>query len=321
MVGPLVQSALDPHSPQGERLRDLIWIFTAVCGVVWLAVMIALAIAVWRRRASAAPEPSALERAAELRLTIIVGALVGMTAVTVLALTGLSYATQKRVLGRPLAAGMALLVTGHQWWWEVEYKDDEPARTFTTANEIHVPVGVPVTIRLRADDVIHSFWVPSLMGKEDLIPGRENSIRFTAARAGIYRGQCAEFCGAQHAHMALLVVAQEKPDFDAWRDGQIRSADDPNEPERQKGLAAFLAKPCVMCHAVRGTSAAARVGPDLTHVGSRMTLAAGTLPLSRGTLAAWLADPQGVKPGSQMPFVQLDPDELNAISAYLEGLK
>ncbi|MBV9219574.1 MAG: cytochrome c oxidase subunit II [Methylobacteriaceae bacterium] len=321
MIGPLVQSALDPHSPQGERLRDLIWMFTAVCGVVWLAVMIALAIAVWRRRASASPDPPALGRAAELRPTIVVGALVAMTAVTVLVLTGLSYATQKRALGRLPAAGMVLLVTGHQWWWEVEYEDDEPARTFTTANEIHVPVGVPVTIRLRADDVIHSFWVPSLMGKEDLIPGRENSIRFTAARAGIYRGQCAEFCGAQHAHMALLVVAQEKPDFDAWRDGQIRSADDPNEPERQKGLAAFLAKPCVMCHAVRGTSAAARVGPDLTHVGSRMTLAAGTLPLSRGTLAAWLADPQGVKPGSQMPFVQLDPNELNAISAYLEGLK
>jgi cytochrome c oxidase subunit 2 len=203
----------------------------------------------------------------------------------------------------------------------VTYEDPEPHKVFTTANEIYIPVGEPVTIKLNASDVIHSFWVPSLFGKQDLIPGRENVIQFTAGREGTYRGQCAEFCGWQHAHMGLLVVAKPKAAFERWREQQIKPADPPSEPERQKGQQVFLSKPCIMCHSVRGTPAGGRVAPDLTHVGSRLMLAAAMLPMSRGNLAAWIVDPQGIKPGAHMPLITLDPDEIDPLVSYLEGLK
>ncbi|GJE04405.1 Cytochrome c oxidase subunit 2 [Methylobacterium isbiliense] len=242
------------------------------------------------------------------------------TGVVVLVLTGLSYAGQRRLLGEE-AAPVTIRVIGHQWWWEVQYEDPQPSRGFTTANEIHVPVGVPVQVKLESTDVIHSFWVPSLMGKQDLIPGRPSAIRFTAERPGVYRGQCAEFCGMQHAKMGLLVIAEEQADFARWRDGQVAPRPEPASDEARAGEAAFVAAPCSMCHQVRGTAAAGRNGPELTHVGSRRTLAAGTLPTSRGNLAAWIVDPHGIKPGVNMPLVKLDSDQLNSISAYLAGLK
>jgi cytochrome c oxidase subunit 2 len=238
----------------------------------------------------------------------------------VLALTALSYAGQRRLFAVEEEA-VTIRVTGQQWWWQLTYEDPDASRTFTTANEIHVPVGKPVKVKLNAADVIHSFWVPSLMGKQDLIPGRENDIRFVAERPGVYRGQCAEFCGLQHAHMGFLVVAEPQADFDRWRDEQIKAAEPPGDSERRTGLEAFLSKPCVMCHTVRGTPAGGRTGPDLTHVGGRRTLAAATLPMSRGNLAAWIVDPHGIKPGVNMPLIKLDPDELNSIAAYLEGLR
>ena len=313
------QSALDPHGPQAHQLARLFWIFTGLLSAIFVAVMIALLIAVLVRRVPRS-DPLITNPGYEHRAMVVVVSLAVLTGITVLALTGISYSGQ-RDLFRNEEGTVSIRVTGHQWWWEIRYEDPDASRTFTTANEIHVPVGKPVKVTLESADVIHSFWVPSLMGKQDLITGRQNDIRFVADRPGIYRGQCAEFCGFQHAHMSLFVVAEEEAAFDRWRDGQIKSADPPSDPERQKGLEAFLSQPCVMCHSVRGTPAGGRVAPDLTHVGSRKALAAGTLPMSRGNLAAWIVDPHGIKPGVNMPTMKLEPDAVNGIAAYLEGLK
>ncbi|ACL57322.1 cytochrome c oxidase, subunit II [Methylobacterium nodulans ORS 2060] len=315
----LAQSPLNPVSPQARDLLWLFWIFSGVLAAIWLAVMLALLASVPARRAEGA-DPLAVDPRREGRATALVAGLTVATGLVVLVLTGLSYAGQRRLFGEA-EPGVTIRILGHQWWWEVSYEDSDPSRSFNTANEIHVPVGVPVFITLESTDVIHSFWVPSLMGKQDLIPGRSNAIRFTAERPGIYRGQCAEFCGMQHAKMGLLVIAEGEADFARWRDGQIAPRPEPASDEARAGEAAFVAAPCSMCHQVRGTSAGGRNGPELTHVGSRRTLAAGTLPMSRGNLAAWIVDPHGIKPGVNMPLVKLDPDQLNSISAYLEGLK
>ena len=313
------QSALDPQGPQAHELAWLFWVFTAVLAAIFVAVVVAVALAVGIRR-PARPDPLVVDEARERRSNVVVAALAFATGATVLVLTGLSF-TSQRNLFRVEEEAVTIRVTGHQWWWEIRYEEADASRTFTTANEIHVPVGRPVKIKLNSADVIHSFWVPSLMGKMDLIPGQENDIRVVADRPGVYRGQCAEFCGLQHAHMGLLVVAEPEAEFARWRDRQIRSADPPEEGERRQGLEAFVTKPCVMCHAVRGTPAGGQVAPDLTHVGSRRYLAAGTLPMSRGNLAAWIVDPHGIKPGVNMPTIKLDPDDVSAISAFLEGLK
>jgi cytochrome c oxidase subunit II len=313
------QSALDPQGPEARSVAELFWFFAAICGAVWLAVMVALGIAIFRRHAPR-PDPMALNPAAERRHVVVVGGAVGLTLAILLVLTGLSFAAQKRIFGSD-EHSVALHITGHQWWWEVRYDDPVPARSFTTANEIHLPAGEPVRIRLDSADVIHSFWVPSLTGKMDLITGRETELRFTPQVPGTYRGQCAEFCGWQHAHMGLLVVVEPKAEFDAWREAQLRPAAPPEDEHRRRGEQAFLSGPCVMCHTIRGTPAGGKTGPELTHVGSRSYLAAGTLLRNRGTLAAWVVDPHGIKPGVHMPVVPQPADEVDAIAAYLEGLE
>jgi len=313
------QSALDPQGPQARELSSLFWLFTWVLGAIFLAVMLALALALIPRGPPRA-DPLAADPAGDRRRTAAVAGLAVATGVVVLVLTGLSFVSQ-RSLFRVEEEAVTIRVTGRQWWWEIRYEEADASRTFTTANEIHVPVGKPVKVKLASADVIHSFWVPSLMGKQDLIPGQENDIRFVAGRAGVYRGQCAEFCGLQHAHMGLLVVAEDEAAFERWRDRQIQPAEPPDDPDRERGRQAFLSRPCVMCHTVRGTDAGGRVAPDLTHVGGRKSLAAGTLPMSRGNLAAWIVDPHGIKPGVNMPTIKLEPDDINGIAAYLEGLK
>lgn len=320
------QSALDPQGPDAEALARLFWLFTGVSGVVWVLVMIALGAAIARRRLRPRPpigeldDPLATDAAQDRRARNIIAGATGATAVILLVLTGFSYSAQK-ALTAPRDDELVILVTGNQWWWNLRYEDPQPSRMFSTANEIHVPVGRPVKLLLTSADVIHSFWAPNLTGKMDLIPGRMNELRFTAARPGIYRGQCAEFCGYQHAHMGILVVAEAAEDFEAWREAQIAAAAPPADPERQKGEGVFMSQACVTCHSIRGTDAGGRTGPDLTHVGSRRSIAAGTLPMSRGSLAAWIVDPQGIKPGARMPTIKLNPDQVNALAAYLEGLK
>jgi cytochrome c oxidase subunit 2 len=313
------QSVLDPQGPEARHLADLFWTFTAILTVVWVLTMLALVLALRPRRPAGA-HPLGTNPVTEKRMTAVVTTAVVSTGITVLVLTGFSYAGQKKLFSTK-TDGLTIRVIGHQWWWEVRYEDPEPHKAFTTANEIHVPVGEPVKIKLNSSDVIHSFWVPNLMGKQDNITGRENEIQFTAEREGIYRGQCAEFCGWQHAHMGMLVVAKSKDDYERWRDHQIKAAEPPSDPERQRGQEIFLSKPCVMCHSVRGTQAGGRVAPDLTHLASRQHIAAATLPMSRGNLAAWIIDPQGIKPGVHMPLIKIEPDEVDPLVSYLEGLK
>jgi cytochrome c oxidase subunit 2 len=244
----------------------------------------------------------------------------GATVVTIFGLTLSSYLAT-RSFGSEPANAVQIRLTGKQWWWQVQYEASSPSNAFETANEIHVPVGQPVSITLLSNDVIHSFWVPNISGKLDLIPGRTNRLHFTATAPGVYRGQCAEFCGLQHAHMGLFIVAEKPADFAAWESRERADAQMPAEPERAHGLEVFMRSGCVACHSIRGTEASGLLGPDLTHVGGRRTIAAGTLPNTRGDLQGWIADPQGVKPGALMPRLELSAGDLNAVSEYLAGLK
>jgi cytochrome c oxidase subunit II len=213
--------------------------------------------------------------------------------------------------------GLTVDVVGHQWWWEARY----PASGAVTANELHIPVGVRVRVVATTADVIHSFWVPELNRKIDMIPGRRNEILLDAEHAGVFRGQCAEFCGLQHAHMSFLVFADPPGRFRAWLAAQARPAAAPATAQERLGQQAFLSEPCASCHQIRGTSADGLAGPDLTHVGSRTTLAANTIPNTSAELRAWIHDPQQIKPGALMPSVKLAPARLQAIVDYLESLR
>jgi cytochrome c oxidase subunit II len=231
--------------------------------------------------------------------------------------------TLAAVSGPPRAphdAQLVLDVTGHQWWWEVVYSGADPSQTFSTANEIHVPTGARVLVRLHGADVIHSFWVPKLAGKTDTIPGQTNLAWFEAKTPGRYRGQCTEYCGMQHAHMGLEVVAESSADFEHWRQLQLSPAATPTNPAQSRGreLVEFR---CGLCHQVRGTTAGARAAPDLTHVAGRRTLAAGVVPNNAGTLSGWIENPQGFKPGSLMPNQNLSGQQLSDVVAYLETLR
>jgi cytochrome c oxidase subunit 2 len=214
-------------------------------------------------------------------------------------------------------SSLVVEVTGHRWWWEVHYPDSG----VTTANEIHIPVNETVKVELRSADVIHSFWVPQLQGKMDLIPGRDNTLWLEASQEGTYRGQCAEFCGLQHANMAFHVVAQSRADFDAWLATETKPAERPTDPMAVEGQQVFFGSACVYCHTVRGTSASGNLGPDLTHLASREYIAAGTLENVPGNLAGWILDPQSAKPGTLMPPTQMDGPSLQALLYYLESLR
>jgi cytochrome c oxidase subunit 2 len=319
LSGCSMPAALTPGGPQAGAISGLIWSFTGLLTVIWILVLVALGIAIFRGH-KPRPDPVEASPRTERRVSTIIGVLGGITGVIVIGLTVLSYAAQQQIYA-PATPALTIEVIGHQWWWELKYDDPDPSKTFNTANEIHVPVGQLVELTLKSDDVIHSFWVPSLMGKTDLIPGRTNSLRFTADKAGVYGGQCAEFCGLQHAHMGMRVFVDAPAEFDRWKAGQIAPSVGPTTPAQSAGQTAFLNNPCLSCHAIRGTTAGGVLGPDLTHVASRSTLAAGTLPFTRGTLAAWITDPQSIKPGTNMPTIKLEPQALNAMLDYLTGLK
>jgi cytochrome c oxidase subunit 2 len=216
---------------------------------------------------------------------------------------------------------LSITVTANQWWWDITYNAADQSKMIRTANELHLPVGVPVRIYLRSNDVIHSFWVPSLAGKQDLIPGRDNDISITPRQIGIFRGQCAEFCGAQHAKMALIVDVDSYGEFLKWWQHQLQSAPTPTTPLALSGYNYVTSRACSSCHSIAGTPAGGTVGPDLTHLASRRSIAAGAMPMSEGNLYGWVADPQSLKPGTRMPTLGLEPDQLHAVVAYLETLK
>jgi cytochrome c oxidase subunit 2 len=241
-----------------------------------------------------------------------------------LGLTGLTVASffvDRSAAARAQNPQLAVKVIAHQWWWEVIYTTGDLSKTVHTANELHLPVGVEAQVRLESSDVIHSFWVPNLAGKQDLIPGRTTDIQLLPTKTGLYRGQCAEFCGMQHTNMALVVTVENRDDFLRWMEAQSRPAAAPASPLELAGYRYVTTRECSSCHNISGTPAGGQVGPDLTHLASRRTIGAGTLPMNRGNLYGWVADPQSHKPGNQMPTIGLAPNDLHAVVAYLERLK
>ena len=319
-------SMLDPGGRQAATIASLwdvfLWVSIAVFVLVVGFYTVAAVRAVRRRRHLGDGNPLAEDPASERRM---IRGVVAAGAVTVVALLALLVASIRS--GSALAAleddadALHIRITGRQWWWHIEYEHDDPRKTATTANELHIPVGRTVHLELTSSDVIHSFWVPSLHGKKDLIPGRLNRTWIRIDEPGEYRGQCAEFCGLEHAKMAITVVAERPEDFAAWLAHQREPATPPASPAALRGQQVFNGSPCVLCHAIAGTSAGGRLGPDLTHAASRTTLAAGALPNTIGNLAGWLLDPQSVKPGAHMPATSLASEDLHALLAYLEGLR
>jgi cytochrome c oxidase subunit 2 len=311
-------SYLRTFGPAGDPVTRLGRGLGIVSIVVMVVIAILLLLAVFRRRVQP-PDPRELTvRRDEGGLNwIYVG--VSLSTIVLIACAVWTMVTIAAV-AMPRAADLTVRVTASQWWWQVRYESSDPSQIFTTANEIHIPVGTPVRLELASSDVIHSFWVPHLMGKTDVIPGQTNISWLQADRAGEYRGQCGEYCGAQHAHMALFIVADAPQDFAAWRQAQLRAAVAPVGDAVTRGEHVFVSH-CAACHTVRGTGAGGIFGPDLTHLMSRKTIAAGVLPNNHGNLLAWIAGAQALKPGTRMPTMVLSADQLSDVGAYLVTLK
>ena len=317
-----VQSALDPDAYQAERIDEIWRLMLWVCAFMYLLVLAFLGWALWRGRRRFGPElVDPLHSPHEKRLHVTMGGWIGLILAGLTVLTAGSFFVDRQLAHASVRDPVRITITANQFWWDVRYDFAEPDQMVHTANELHLPVGRPAEILLRSNDVIHSFWVPNLNGKQDLIPGRDNEIFITPKRVGVYRGQCAEFCGLQHAHMALDVTIDSRVDFERWLEHQRTLAPEPVAGPAAEGLYVFESKACAACHTVAGTQANGQVGPNLTHLASRRSIGAGALPYNRGALAAWIADTQGVKPGSNMPTVELSPEQLNALVAYLETLK
>jgi cytochrome c oxidase subunit 2 len=318
-----MQDMLRTVGPQAAHIGDLWNLTLAICTLVFVAVLAACGIALWRAPRAGAdtpPDVSSLERR-EPAAQRSVSAAVAVSIALLLVLLVASVATDRALAQLPLRDAVHIELTGHQWWWSVRYDDADPSRIFDTANEMHIPVGRPVIVTLRADDVIHTLWIPNLAGKKDLIPGRTTTLTLRADRAGTFRAQCAEFCGYGHAWMALPVTAEPPVQYEAWAARQRQPAPTPTDPQLLRGQQVFLGTTCVMCHAVVGTEAAAQRAPDLTHMASRPTLGAGVLPNDAQHLAAWISNPHAHKPGVNMPPHAFDKDDLQALVAWLGSLQ
>ena len=312
------ESALDPAGPQADRINGLWWYMFWVSAAVWILVVAALLYAAWRGRQRDAADQS---DETNHRLQRPVSFAAGITTVILAGTLVYNIFTGDALASLPRDKALRIKNTGHQWWWEAEYMDPVSGRQVTTANEIHIPVGEPIQIIGSSADVIHSVWLPNLAGKKDLIPGHATAMWLQADRPGIYRGQCAEFCGHQHAKMALLVMAEPRPQFNAWYETQLLPASPPSDSASRMGERVFMSRGCPLCHTVGGTLALGRIGPPLTHAASNYTIAAGTLKNTRGNLAGWIVDPQGIKPGAKMPPNDLSGSELQALLSYLGSLK
>ena len=317
------QSIYGNAATQTRQFNTLFLIFLVVCGVMYVLVLAFLLVAIARRRRAGAANVVEEGRHHQTEALMRTG-LIGwgaLVATGLFALAVFSFIADRSMASAAGHEKLSITVTGNQWWWDIRYNAADASKTLRTANELHLPVGIPVRIFLNSNDVIHSFWVPSLAGKQDLIPGRQNDITITPTKIGIYRGQCAEFCGAQHAHMALVVDVESYRDFLKWWQHQLQTAPQPATPLALAGYKFVTSRNCSACHAIAGTPASGTLGPDLTHLASRRSIAAGTLPMSEGNLYGWVEDPQSIKPGSHMPTIGLEPDELHAVVAYLETLK
>jgi cytochrome c oxidase subunit II len=318
-------NALEPKGLAAAEIAQSWWLLFNLGVVIFILVVVLLLAGLFRPRppidADEDNRPSAVSQSANGSKFNpqwwIVGGGIIMPAIVLSVLYVDTVGTMQAIANLGKQTTLKIEVVGRQFWWEVHYPDHD----FVTANEIYIPVGQPVSIHLTSDDVVHSMWVPELAGKFDLMPGRTASFVMQADVAGEYRGQCAEFCGVQHANMAFIVVAVPPDEFVAWVSGQQQSPVDPIDPSLIEGQQVFLGSSCVYCHTIRGTNASGTLGPDLTHIASRRTLAAGTIENNRGNLAGWILDPQNIKPHNKMPPTTLGADELDALLLYLESLK
>jgi len=302
-------SVLSPEGVSARRIDRLWWLMLWISLAVLTVVLGLMVVAIVRRGRRGVEVDHATPSWGD-PFVVIAG-----VAVPALILIGV-FVVSLRDMNAIAEQGDATLtidVIGHVWWWEVRYPGGA-----VTANEIHIPTGETVRLRLTSDDVIHSFWVPELAPKIDMIDGRTNVLDVRTDVPGTYRGQCAEFCGLQHANMAFLVIAEPRDEFDAWWQNEVQPAD--SDTETASGLDVFLTSSCVGCHTIRGTDATGTLGPDLTHMASRLTLAAGTIPNTRAQLARWIVDPQSIKPGNVMPPTQLSDEDLDKLLDYLETL-
>ncbi|MHB0979518.1 MAG: cytochrome c oxidase subunit II [Thermoleophilia bacterium] len=303
-------SILRPETPQAEEIKSLAFSLFVISAIILFGVEAVLLTAIIRYRGR--PEEAASQTHGD---NMIEALWTLIPAVLIIIIFVMTVRTMDSV---DLPGGdVNLKVVGHQWWWEVQYPDEG----FVTANEIHVPEGREIGIDLESADVIHSFWVPQIGGKTDLVPGHTNHTGFLAATPGRYLGECAEFCGLQHAHMRFWLVVESPAEFSAWVKRQQGPATEPTDPAAVRGKEIFFSMPCAGCHAIRGTDAAGALGPDLTHLASRPTIGAGTLDNTAENLRRWLRDPQAAKPGNLMPTPKLDESQLEDLAAYLEGLE
>ncbi len=314
-------STLDPQGPASADLASLWWVMFGMSAVIYVLVLGLLFAALLRRRRATAETP-AESNDRKGRNWVVWGG-IALPVVVLLTTFGFTMRSLASTTSKEDNNALTIDVIGRRWWWQVSYK----AQGIDTANELHIPVGVPVRIRVQSYDVIHSFWIPQLHGKMDAIPGRVNTLTIQADEPGVYRGLCAEYCGLQHAHMNFIAVAESQADFDAWIAQQRQPAGPPADDAAARGQQVFVEAGCVYCHYVRGLNDSAvdrsdvDLGPDLTHLASRLTIAAGARYNNRGNLAGWVMDSQHIKPGNMMPPMLLSGDDLLNLLAYLEGLR
>ena len=306
-----IQSALNAQGPHADAVADLTWLMIYGGAAIFALVLGLTTYALWGPK----------DRAWMGNRRFVLAAGFVFPFVTLTALLVYTFAVARAIVVFPGAPDLRVEIVGEQWWWRIHYLDAGGRVEFATANELVIPTGRSVELILKAADVIHSFWVPSLAGKLDMIPGHTNRLRISATRPGVFRGQCAEYCGGPHALMGFFVLAREPAAFEAWRSAQREPARDSTTDALRRGRELFLAS-CASCHTVRGTSAEGKLGPDLTHVGGRMSIGAATLPNNQDSLAKWIAASQHLKPGNLMPSMNIYSDEdLRAVAAYLAMLQ
>jgi len=317
-------SSVEPATPQAGRIANLWWVMFYVSVAVLALVTAALIYAVFRRRSAreqTAPVDLSPNTNRERKATRAAAVALAVTIAILFVLLGLSFTTGRAVSFLSNESPLEIKAVGHRWWWEFQYVDPVPSRGFITANELRLPQGRQIVLTLTSNDVIHSFWAPNLMGKKDLIPGQESRLIFRPEKQGVFRGQCAEFCGFQHAQMGFLVLVESDGDFSDWYNHESQQAVQPSNDSEKRGRQVFLSSTCVMCHTIGGTPANSNIGPPLTHLASRTSIAAATLTNSRENLAKWVTDSQKIKPGNRMPPNVLGPENLDDLLNYLTSLK
>jgi cytochrome c oxidase subunit II len=310
------QSTLSPKSRPADAITSLWWAMLAIGTVVFVGALGLLALSWLRRHREGLPIVGGSERASSALVVAFGIAIPAVVLVALWAVADLVVIKQTEAPARG-STSMTVVVTGHQWFWEARY----PGTTAVTADEIHIPARTRVNVELKTADVMHSFWVPELNRKADTLPGHPNRLLLYSDKPGRFGGQCAEFCGLQHANMRDVVVVDTPARFRAWLHDEAAPRRAPSTPEQAAGEKVFLSQSCAGCHAIRGTSARGRIGPDLTHLARRRSLAALTIPNTRAGLREWIADPQHVKPGNKMPGLHLSEPQLRALVDYLESLR